>query len=185
MSVKRRSLAVGISALLGIALVGCIDAGSFFDPNFISALGLGTRVSDLPDDAPGVRVTVANQTTEWTRIAVSYRDENSNVRSFTTTLAPGDETSQMLVCPVEEITLGDVTNLTTSGAVVYLVDRNVTITAETLQTAPFVEVEAFGVLLRDTINYSCGDEVEFSVLPADTNSGYRTFAFIKPSESNQ
>jgi hypothetical protein len=47
---------------------------------------------------------------------------------------------------------------------------------------PIVEVEAFGTLLRDEVNYVCGDEVTFAVgLSSATASGYQVIAFIRRS----
>ncbi|GAF86848.1 unnamed protein product, partial [marine sediment metagenome] len=46
----------------------------------------------------------------------------------------------------------------------------------------YIEVEPFGVLLQEGINYDCGDVITFTILPSSaTLSGYQSFAFIRRS----
>ena len=72
------------------------------------------------------------------------------------------------------MTLGDVSNLDAAGAIARLGGGG--------SADPFVEIEAFGVLLQQGINYDCGDSVTFTILPSSaTLSGYQVFAFIRRS----
>jgi hypothetical protein len=72
------------------------------------------------------------------------------------------------------MTLGDVGNLDATGAIVRLGGG----TADD----PYIEVEPFGVLLQEGINYDCGDVITFTILPSSaTLSGYQSFAFIRRS----
>ena len=181
----RCRLAIACGAVLVAALCGCglLSLNSYLNPDFLAALGLSEKVASLPGDAPGLLVTVTNRTSRPTQIFVSYRDPNDDVKSYTATLAAGDETSQMLVCPVKEITLGDVSSLTQPAARVYQVAGAVT-DAATLAAAPFIEVDPFGVLLRDVVNFNCGDGLIFTIQDsAVTRSGYQAFAYIRPSSS--
>jgi hypothetical protein len=106
------------------------------------------------------------------------------VKNYTVMLQAQQHNAQLLVCPVTEITLGDVTNLSQSGAWVVLQD----VQAAALDQAgapvnvPFVDVEPFGVLLRETVNYECGDELQFLVQPSGaTRSGFGTEVLIRRS----
>ena len=46
-----------------------------------------------------------------------------------------------------------------------------------------IEVEPFGVLLRNGANYDCGDGVTFAVTNSGaTLSGYQVFAFIERAQ---
>ena len=180
--VARGKLTAGLGLALGTALLGCgaLQLTNFLNEDFLSALGLGKSVASLPGDAPGLLVSVENQTTRFIAITISYRDVNDNVKSYSSTVASGDKGSQLLTCPVQEITIGDVSNLTLSGARVYLVDTLPD--PNNLSGMPYIEVEAFGVLMRNTVNYDCGDGLIFTVQPSSlTSSGYQTIAYIRRS----
>ena len=72
--------------------------------------------------------------------------------------------------------MGDISNLASTGAVVRLGSGS--------PNDPIVEVEAFGVLLRDGANYDCGDRVTFAIQQASANlSGYGIVAYIQRSGS--
>ncbi len=171
-----------IIAALGM-LVGCTGTiTNLFSPDFLSALGTGSSVASLPGEAPGLLVEVENRTDRWMQAVVSYRDGNDNVESFTTLVAPRDKTGQMVVCPITEITLGDVSNLSSTGARIFLIDVTGAVDPD---TAPFIEVDAFGALLQEEINYNCGDALTFAVSESTaTSSGYRIFAFIRRSAAS-
>lgn len=180
--VARGKLTTGLSLALGAALLGCgaFQLTNFVNPDFLSALGLGTSVASLPGDAPGLLVSVENQTDRFIAITISYRDVNDDVQSYSSTIASGDKSSQLLTCPVQEITIGDVSNLNLSGARVYLVDTLSDPNA--ISSAPYIEVEAFGVLMKTSVNYDCGDGLIFTVQPSSlTSSGYQTIAYIRRS----
>ncbi|MBU0616232.1 MAG: hypothetical protein KKI02_00800 [Planctomycetes bacterium] len=169
---------LGLGALLaGCGLVG--EVTNMFNPDLLSSLGMGANVATLPGDAPGLLVAVENRTSRWASMVVSYRDSEDKVRNYTTLVAPGDKSAQMLVCPIGEITLGDVSNLKQTGARVYLLDT-ATADPNSVAVAPFIEVDAFGVLLSEEVNYDCGDGVTFALLTSSTaRSGYQAYAFIR------
>lgn len=182
MVVRSGRVVTGVGLAVSVLLCGCGlltgNISNLFNPNLLSSLGLAGDVASLPDDAPGLLMAVENRTDRWARMVVSYRDGDGDARSYTTLVAPGDKSAQMLVCPIEEITLGDVSNLSAAGARVFLVD-NVTDTA-ILDVAPYIEVDAFGVLLSEGVNYDCGEGVTFTLqTSSDSASGYRVFAYIR------
>jgi hypothetical protein len=191
MSARKRLAVIGVALLSGVVLTGCFSPLSLLNPDFLSAVGLGTKVASLPGEAPGLLVEVENRTSRWVSAVVSYRDGTGAVNSFTTTLAPGDKTGQLLPCPINEITLGDVSSSKTSGAIVFLTETTSTQTQNQTQTttpsvdnSPFITVDPFGALLRTGVNYDCGDSLLFAVEPsAATQSGYQIFAFIRRAGS--
>jgi len=178
---SRSGLAVaGVGVALVVALAGCGTLTGFLNPDFLSALGSGTQIASLPGDAPGLLISVENRTDRWVQIMVSYRDADETVQNFTSMVAPEDKTSQMLVCPITEITMGDVGDLSQAGAVVFLMDD--VVDSGELLNAPYLEVDPFGVLLREGVNYDCGDELLFTVKSSSqTRSNYQTFVYIRRS----
>ena len=181
MCCRKRLLACLAGAGLAVALAGCggaLDVTNLFNPQLLSSLGLNGTVATLPGQAPGLLVTVDNRTSLWAGLTVAYLDPNGNSQTYTTTLAPGDTSGRMLVCPVQQITLGDLSNLQQSGAVVYLGSGG------NLTSAPTIDVEAYGTALRAGVNYDCGDEIIFAVVPSSaTQSGYQTYAFFRRAGS--
>jgi hypothetical protein len=180
--VARIKLTTGLGLALSVVLAGCgaFQVTNLMNPDFLSSLGLGASVATLPGDAPGLLVTAQNSTDRSIAMAISYRDVNDKVQSYTASIAPGDKTAQMLVCPVKEITIGDVSNLSLSGARVFLVGSVTDPNA--IGSAPYVEVEPFGVLLKEGVNYDCGDGLTFTVQAStQTRSGYQTIAYIRRS----
>lgn len=153
---------------------GCLSAASLLNPELLTSLGVTARASDLPGEAPAVVFEVTNQTGRTVEFLLSWRDANNDVQQRRRTLPAGETFSEVVVCPASAVTLGDVSNLQTVGARVRLGNGT--------ENDPFVEVEPFGVLLQDGINYDCGDVVTFSVQRSNaTDSGYRVFAFIRRS----
>jgi hypothetical protein len=180
----RRTAAVVTGLTLGVGLAGCglLDqVTNMFNPDLLSSLGLGGQVASLPGDAPGLLVAVENRTDRIAAMVVSYRDSANAVQTYTTQVAPNGKSAQMLVCPIGEITLGDVSNLKQSGARIFLLDT-VAADPNAVAAAPFIEVDPFGVLLEDTVNYRCGDGLTFTVQSSSAaSSGYQVFAFIRRS----
>lgn len=174
-----RLVAVGAGLVLTAVCAGCSSPLGLLNPNFALTLGLaGEQVATLPGDAPGLLVSVENRTNRWVDVVVSYRDGEDNASTYTTLVGPRDKGGQMLVCPVREITLGAVSDLEAVGAIVYLVDEMDQIEDPT--QVPYLEVDPFGTLLREGVNYDCGDELLFVVQTStNTRSGYRTFGFIR------
>lgn len=159
--------AIAISIASGL---GC--GAQLLDPDFLGALGLGERSASLPGDAPAVLIAVENRTGRVISAVVSYRAGTDRVSTSNYTVQPNGKVSEAFVCPISELTLGDVSNLDQIGAIVRLGNGG--------DTDPYIEVEAFGVLLKENQNYSCGDSITFTVSPSsDTRSGYRVIAYIQ------
>ncbi|MBW7904009.1 MAG: hypothetical protein LC135_14295 [Phycisphaerae bacterium] len=177
----RAKLGGGLAA--GAALIGMVMAGggcalsgtSFFTQEFLDALSLtGGNVTPIPGEAPALLVVAENRTSRTVECLVSWRDGDGAVNQRIIVLAPGAKQAEAVICPVEALTMGDVSNLTSTGAVVRLGSGS--------PNDPIVEVEAFGVLLRDGANYDCGDRVTFAIQQASGNlSGYGIVAYIQRS----
>lgn len=162
--------AVGGLGLM-LLLAGCSTALSLFDAEFLAALGMGARVANVPGDAPALLVAVENRTDRLIEVVVSYRLQEGAVESFSASVEPGEQTAQALICPIEEVTLGDVSDTNAVGALVFLGNS----TAD-----PYIEVEPLGVVLKDGVNYDCGDAITFAVQRSGaTESGFRVFAYIQ------
>ena len=175
MLMRIRVITVLVTLVASLLLSGCTAVQGLFDEQFLSALGAGTGVASLPGDAPALLVAVENGTDRVVVAVVSYRGSSGETRSFTTLVEPFEQTAQALVCPIEEITLGDVSNGNAIGAVVRLGNGTA--------ADPFIEVEPFGVLLQEGVNYDCGDGLTFSVQPSTaTLSGYQTFVSIRHAQ---
>ncbi len=158
-----------------IAASGCADVTSLLSPEFLSAVGGGTDVANLPGDAPAVLVSVENRTSRVAEMVVSYRDADDNVQQFLKLVTAGDSSGQALLCKVSELTLGDIADPSAPGVVIRLGNGT--------QDDPFIEVEPFGTILRDGVNFDCGDAVTFVVQPSGgTVSGYQTIAFIQRAQ---
>lgn len=164
-------LVAGLSA----ALPGCSLASGLLDPGLLDALGVGSRAASIPQEAPAVIIAFENRTNRPATATISYRIGTDRVLTSTIDALPGDKLSEAFVCPVSEVTLGDVSNLDESGVVIRLGNGT--------PADPTIAVEAFGVLLRENQNYSCGDSITFTVSPsADTRSGFRAFAFVQRAD---
>ncbi len=171
----RHQAAVALAAALAAASTGgCPVVGSLLNPELTSALGLSSRASELPGEAPAVVFEVDNQTGRPIEFTLSWRDADEQIQQRRRILPDGEKFAEAVVCPVSEVTLGDVSNPEAVGAIVRLGDGT--------PNDPFIEVEPFGVLLQDGINYDCGDVVTFAVRPSGaTDSGFQIFAFIRRS----
>lgn len=164
-------LAAGLAAASG-----CVTnlAGTIFSPDFLDAVSPTGGVASIPGEAPALLVVVENRTTRVIETLVTWRDGDGTVSQRVIVLDPGEQQAEAVICPVEELTLGEVSDLTATGAVVRLGDGG--------GDDPIIQVEPFGVLLRDGANYDCGDRVRFTVAASGTNvSGYGISAFIQRS----
>lgn len=175
-----RLLPIATCAAL-LSLAGC---GEILNPQVVStALGTGGPAVSLPGDAPALRVGVENRTARTVQMLVSWRDADDQVQQSLFTLQAGASNSQAVVCSVPELTLGDVGNLESIGAVVVL--GSGTVGGDGTPIDPVIDVEPFGVLLREGANYNCGDYVNFAVVRSSaTRSGYQVIAFIQRSQVN-
>ena len=147
-----RAGAVGL--ICALFLSGCADPLAVFDDEFLTALSLGPSAASIPGDAPALLVEVENRTSRRVEAQISWRTGDGEARFEVFGLSPDDKSTEVLICPVDEITLGDVGDLTQPGAFIRLGGGGV--------NDPFIEVEAFGVLLKEGANYSCGDTVTFT-----------------------
>lgn len=140
----------------------------------MQVLGSGETVAYLPGEAPAIVVEMENGIDRPIEYLISWRDAEGSVIRSTGYLRPGLKDGEVLFCPVAEVTLGDIGNLDSTGAIVRLGAGG--------SNDPFIEVEPFGVLLQEGINYDCGDSITFTVLRSGaTLSGYQVFAFIRRS----
>jgi len=170
-----KAIVTGVVLLAGLlSTSGCITAGDLFSPGFLQVLGVGERVANLPGEAPAIVLEVENGTDRVIEFRLTWRDGESRIQERTRSLGVDEKYAEALICPIEEMTLGDVSNLDDVGAIVRL--------GYGTANDPFIEVEPFGVLLQEGINYDCGDSVTFVVLPSNaTLSGYQVFAQIRRS----
>ncbi len=156
----------------------CINPLSLFNSEFLTVLGAQAKVATLPGDAPALLVTVENNADRPALMTISYRVQNGGVQRYSSTVEPGEHSSQALVCPITEITVGDVGDVNAIGAEIILDNSGVFQVGVT----PTIDVEAFAALLKEGVNYDCGDHITFSVETSSaTRSGYRLFAFIQRS----
>jgi hypothetical protein len=179
----RIRLAVIVGSLaLGMWLSGCNTLMGAFDPDFLSSLslpGAASQVANLPGDAPALLVAIENRTSLPVRAVLSFRTQNAGVESITYQVESGGRTAQALICPIEAITLGDVSDATAIGADVLLATGGA-IAAD----APIIEVEPFGVIMQNGVNYDCGDAITFAVQTSSaTRSGFQIFAYIRRASS--
>jgi hypothetical protein len=172
-----KRIAAGVTCLLtGAVLCGCADLNNLLDPSFLGALGFSSRAASLPGDAPAVVVAIDNRTARTIEVRITWRDDDNRVGERLRVLPPDTNVAEAVICPVTELTLGDVSDLNQPGAFVRLGSGG--------SDDPFIEVEPFGVLLKEDANYSCGDEVTFTVQASSaTLSGYQIFAFIRRAEA--
>jgi hypothetical protein len=131
----------------------------------------GTAVT-LPGNAPALLVAVENRIDRMALATINYRDANDSLQTYTAVVEPGQRTAKALMCPVSEITLGDLSNPSIVGVTVLLGNGTA--------SDPFIEVEPFGIPLQAGANYDCGDGITFVVQTSSaTKSGYQTFAYIQ------
>lgn len=161
-------------------LGGC--AGSFLNilsPELLDVIGLGSgRAASLPDEAPALLAIIENQTDRVLDAEISFRLANDAVETLNIDgLSPGQYRARAIPCVVAELTFGDLSDLDASGARIRLGGGGV--------NDPFISVEAFGALLKDGVNYDCGDSVRFVIRPSTlSGSGYQVIAFIQRAPTN-
>ncbi len=169
----RAGLALSGTLVLAWLAGGCIPPSELFNPDFTQALlGGGASVAAAPGEAPLMVMEVENATRHVIEYRLTWRDMDGMIQERTGVLGVGDKYAEAVVCPVQEMTLGDVSNLSATSAIVRL--------GEGGATDPYIEVDAFGVLLQEGINYNCGDVVTFRVMQSEAAlSGYQVFAFVR------
>ncbi len=170
---RTSTILMTLLGLLGTA--GCISPLEIFSDDFLRAFGAVPSAASLPGEAPSLVIGVQNDTGRVIEYQLSFRNSAGEIDVRSGALpATGDGVvvSTAQFCPVTEVTLGDVSNLSATGAVVRL--------GTGLATDPFVQVEPFGILLQEGVQFSCGDRITFRVATSSaTPSGYRVFATIE------
>lgn len=167
---------------IGAAVMGCITPTELFDADFLQAIGVQSAAARLPGDTPSVVIGVRNDTSFRIEAQLSWRDGQGDVHTFAQSVFPNEGATMgtpVLLsefCPVTELTLGDVSDLSATGAVVRLGNGSL--------ADPFVQVEPFGVLLKEGVHYECGDRVVFSIRETTaTPSGFQIFAEVERSDA--
>lgn len=171
-----RSSLAGLAAGLGYGAMsaGCGPVLGLFNTEFLTAIGATGRAATLPGEAPAVVVGVENGVSNVIEFRLTWRDSEGRTQERTQVLEPGVRFAEAVICPMSEVTLGDVADLRATGAVVRLGNEGA--------ADPVVEVEPFGFLLQEGENYDCGDRITFRVVASGaTASGYRIFAFLQRS----
>ncbi len=168
------NLVCGAALVLLPALHACTPT-DMLNPQLLSSMTGAGRAASLPGDAPALLVGVENRTDRVIRVMVMYRAADDSIQTYTTGVQPGGSTAQALICPIPEITVGDLSDATAIGAQVVLGNGTV--------DDPFINVEPFGITLKSGVNYDCGDGLTFVVQPSGaTVSGYQIFAYIRRSD---
>lgn len=173
--VARGVAATAAGCMLLTTSSACIDPTTFLNPQFLAELGLRDQSSFIPGEAPAIVVVIDNKTDRQIEAQLSYRVGTSTVRTELRTLPPGTSTADAPLCPITELTLGDISNLELPGAIIRL-------GGGTADDA-FLSIEPFGALLKEGINFDCGDAVRFTIQASSaTASGYQIFAFIQRND---
>lgn len=167
-----RFVALGwLAAWAGLA-GGCSGLTSLLNPDFLAAAGYGQRAAGLPGEAPAIVIGVENRTDRVIEARLSWREADDRVNQSTYVVIERNKLANALVCSIPEMTIGDVSDREAIGAAVRLGAGGA--------NDPFIEVEPFGRILQEGIDYECGDVVTFVVLySAGTRSGYQIIAEIQ------
>lgn len=164
--------AAAVGSALLLSSTGCTSPAAFFNPEFLTSLGLGGSVATIPGDAPAILVEVENRTSKFLEATVSWRGDGSDIQERQIILAPQDKYSELVFCPVNTITMGQLSDKQSTGAVVRLGNGGA--------NDATINVEPFGRDLISGTNYDCGDAVSFTVQGSGvTQSGFQIFAFIR------
>ena len=161
-------------AAVSLASVGCVSPTTFFSEDFLTALGFGDTAANLPGEAPAIIIEMENRSGRTIEARVTWQGDGNESRERVFVVPDGEKFSEVVVCPVTRMTLGQLGDLSAAGAAVRLGDGSA--------GSPFIEVEPFGRVLEDQINYQCGDAVTFTIQPSSaTLSGYQAFAYVRRS----
>lgn len=151
---------------------GCVTATDIFNADFLAAVSGQQSVATVPGAAPAILVTFENRTSRVMEMTVTYRTSESNVESSVNTIVAQGQLAEAIPCPITEITVGEVTDLSEPGVYIALGGGTV--------NDPFLAVEPFGRLLKEGDDYQCGDAITFALIESnETASGYRIIAIIE------
>lgn len=153
------------AAILGVAIAfgGCSLASQSLNPQFMEVLG-SPFAPIAPGTAPFVLIRGINMTNQ--RVLFSFEWVPAGTLATTNygfNVAADMDAGVLVSCPVSQMTLGNLDNPTTPGALIIFDDN-------TRQ-----EVPPLGRNLREGIDYFCGDVVIFAaVRDTSTVGGYST-----------
>jgi hypothetical protein len=155
---QTRSLTIGWLASIGYFsfLSGCLN------PAFINGLSGGSVVPLAPGDTPYVQVLLINATSSKTVAArFGFTPEYQQLNAFYMYgIEPQGQRGFLLGCPVNQVGLGDPTDLTLPALVLTTTDGTVN-----------VPPSAFPLTLQSGNDYVCGDTVVFTIVD-DASNGY-------------
>lgn len=159
--------AVTFAALGGAS--GCLKS------EFVNEVAGGGVVPLAPGDTPFISVVVVNKTTKYTfDFVIGYQPSSTGFNAYgLSNVQPQVQLGVVLSCPVEEIGIGDPSDLTRPAMVLYTGQKSTT-TAQTIDGVSGtvnVPYSAFPLTLKSGQDYECGDAVVFTVVE-DPNSGY-------------
>ncbi len=158
----------GLAGLAG----GCAGLTSLLNPDFLAAAGFAQRAAGLPGEAPVVVIGVENRTDRVIEARLSWREADDRVETTRYVVLERNKLANALVCSIPEMTIGDVNDREAIGAAVRLGAGGA--------NDPVIEVEPFGRILQEGIDYECGDVITFVVVySAATRSGYQIIAEIQ------
>lgn len=154
-TIARTCLALAAAFLLA-GNVGCLN------PAFINQVSNGSVVPTAPGDTPFVHVLVINATQELTAsVLFGWTPDFQGYNSAGVIVFPEQQQGFLLACPVNQIGLGDPSNLITPAII--------------LTTATGTEIDvpasAFPLVVAQGRDFRCGDTVVFTILD-DSSSGY-------------
>ncbi len=155
----RKNVAIAVLAVLGTVL-GCNNMGTdSLNPQFMEVLGT-PYAPVAPGTAPFVVIRVLNMTDHQVIFYISIEPANGEpIQPITANVNSGFDGGMALSCPIPRITLGDVTNRDATGALIVF-DEN------TRQ-----EIPALSKILRDGIDYFCGDLIVFAAIKDNSTVG--------------
>lgn len=151
-------------AVAVVAVVACLShLSGCLNPTFVNKLSSGSFVPLAPGDTPYVQVLVINGTLEKTiDVVLGFAPEYQGINAWGIAgIGPGNQQGFVLTCDVNQIGLGDPTDLSRPAMV---------ITGEE-GDAVNVPASAFPLTLASGRDFNCGDTVIFSIVD-DRNNSY-------------
>ncbi len=155
---KTRMRRVGwLAAMVYFAsLSGCLN------PAFINGLSGGSVVPIAPGDTPYIHVLFINaSSTKTFKVQLGWTPEYQGLNSwYIWGIEPGAQTGVVLGCPINQVGLGDPSDLTLPA--IEITEEGSTVN---------VPAGAFPLTLQNGEDYVCGDTVVFTLVD-DRNNGY-------------
>lgn len=156
----RKNVAIAVLAVLATVL-GCTNiVSSSLNPQFLEVLGT-PYAPVAPGTAPFVVARVLNMTDHRVLFFVSFEPTSQEPGTFTFNVDADTDSGLVFSCPTHRLTLGDITNRDATGALIIFDDN-------TRQ-----EIPALRKILRNGIDYFCGDLIVFAAIKdSSTVGGY-------------